>query len=267
MLPVYNAISFQRVLEKGGRTRPWLVLVNTGQRIEPYVVKLFETAVIEQNDSVTNEVIGNVLAKEFQLPVPNAALIEMDTGFISTIRDPYVSDLLQSRDDRIKFGSAQLEGFVRFDPSAASLAEVRRMIEVDSVFAFDNLIRNPDRNKLKPNLLVKSNEAYLIDHELGFDITAESIRELSDWQWKERFFRYHIFYDYLKNSQHGQKMEYFNEFQECLRLLNINVLESYFKQLAKQGFRTWKHEVMIKYLSDMKQKSVNFVDMLRGLIS
>lgn len=46
MLPVYKAISFQRVLEKGGRTKPWLVLVQTEEKVAPYVVKLFETALI-----------------------------------------------------------------------------------------------------------------------------------------------------------------------------------------------------------------------------
>jgi hypothetical protein len=267
MLPVYKAISFQGVLEKGGRTRPWLILVNTGEAVRPYVVKLFDTALIDDKDSVTNEVVGNILAKEFELPVPAAALIELDTDFKSTIRNHELQELLESKDDRLKFGSELLEGFARFDPASISAAEARKMIGVDCVFAFDNLIRNPDRNNIKPNLLVKSDQAFLIDHELGFEITAETAKELSDWQWKDRYFRYHIFYEYLKRGTPSQKKAYFEEFEEYLRLLNIKLLNPYFEQLADAGFSQNKHGVVINYLAEMKRKSANFVNLLKGLIS
>jgi HipA-like protein len=267
MLPVYNAISFQRVLEKGGRTKPWLVLVNTGEGFAPYVVKLFDTALIAERDSVTNEVIGNVLAREFQLPVPDAALIRMDSDFERTVRDPDLLEVLRDRDDRVKFGTVQLEGTFRFDPQAFSLSEVRKMIEIDSVFAFDNLIRNPDRNRIKPNLLLRSNEAYLIDHELGLEITAGSIRELDDWDWSQRYYRYHIFYEYLKGSSLGLKRDYFEEFQEYLRLLNVNRLKPFYEQLGRHGFSHPKQALTVNYLTEMKGKSANFVNLLRGLIS
>lgn len=210
--------------------------------------------------------IGNVLARQFQLQVPDAALIDLDQDFISTIRDPQLIDVLAEKDDRLKFGSVLLDGYVRFDASA-SLSDVRRMIEIDTLFAFDNLIRNPDRNLAKPNLLVKSNQAYLIDHELGFEITHDSASEVAGWQWKERFFRYHIFYDYLKGTGHSQKMDYFAEFYEYLKYLDINILRPFFDQLADSGFSAAKHDVILGYLADMKQNSGNFVNLLKGLIS
>jgi hypothetical protein len=267
MLPVYRAISFQRVLEKGARTKPWLVLVQTRDRVEPYVVKLFDTSQIMEKDSVANEVIGNVLAREFQLPVPSAALIELDADFLRTVRDPMLTDLLKQKDDRIKFGTVQLPGVFRFDAATITLAEARRMIEPDSVFAFDNLIRNPDRNDVKPNILVRSKEAFLIDHELGFEIKAEIIQELVGWMWNQRYFRYHIFYKLLKNAGHGEKQEFFHEFEECLRTLKVNVLLPYYQQLADHGYASPKHKVTMDYLFEMKRKSANFVNLLKGLIS
>ncbi|HXB92281.1 MAG TPA: HipA family kinase [Puia sp.] len=268
MLPIYNAISFQRVLEKGGRTKPWLVLVNTGTSVQPYVVKLFETALIEEKDSVTSEVLGNILAREFDLHVPDAALINMgNSDFTKTIQDPALLKILDEKDNRLKFGSSLLDGFYRFDASSVSLAEAKRMIEIDTLFAFDNLIRNPDRNNLKPNLLVKSDQAFLIDHELGFEITDTSIHELKSWQWKERFFRYHIFYNYLKNSPQAIKKDYFDEFGELLVRLNVKFLEPYFEQLANLGFSRKNGEVIRRYLSEMKQNSTKFVSLLKGLIS
>jgi hypothetical protein len=267
MLAVYRAISFQRVLERGARTKPWLVLVQTRDRVESYVVKLFDTSQIIEKDSVANEVIGNVLAREFHLPVPSAALIELDADFLRTVRDPVLIDLLKKKDDRIKFGTVELPGVFRYDAATTTLAEARRMIEIDSVFAFDNLIRNPDRNEIKPNILARTKEAFLIDHELGFEIRAEIIQELASWIRSQRYYRYHIFYKLLKGAGHGEKQWFFNEFEECLRTLNVNVLQPYYRQLADHGYASPKHKVTMDYLFEMKRKSVNFVNLLRGLIS
>jgi hypothetical protein len=266
MLPIHKAISFVAVLEKGGRTKPWLVLVHTGEQVEPFVVKLFDSEEIAVRDSVVNEVMGNVLAREFQLPVPQAALIEMGPDFIRTIPEPRLVTHLANFDHRVKFGSQQLQAVDRINPQGLSLADLRRMIEVDSVFAFDVLIRNPDRNFVKSNLLVRQNEAYLIDHELGFEITAGCGKELDDWQWKDRFYRYHIFYEHLKHASQGQKAEFFHEFQECLRLLNVDVLQGYWNQLADHGYPAGRRDLVMGYFEEMKQKSAKFVSLLKGLI-
>jgi hypothetical protein len=267
MLPIYKAVSFQRVLEKGGRTKPWLILVNADGSQKPYVVKLFETSLIQTRDSVTNEVLGNILAKEFQLPVPDAALIDMDDYFIGTLRDFTLIDILDNRDTRLKFGSSLLDGYVRFDGSDLSPGDARKIISIDSVFAFDNLIRNADRNKVKPNILVRSDEAYLIDHELGFEINENTIKELTGWTWSIRYYKYHIFYPHLKSSWQRHKDDYFNEFEECLKLLNINRLLPYLKQLEDAGFDTKNHVPIIDYLTQMKRNCNNFVNLMRGLIS
>jgi hypothetical protein len=149
MLPVYKAISFIKILDKGGRTKPWLVFVNTGSKIKPYVVKIFDTQLIEERDSVTNEVLGNIIAKEFELPVPQVAFIDMDYDSIQTFRDFTLIDLLGSTDDRLKFGTEYLEGFVQFNTALFAISESKKIIDIDSVFAFDNLIRNADRGNEK----------------------------------------------------------------------------------------------------------------------
>lgn len=66
---------------------------------------MFKTELIELRDSVANEVIGNVLAKEFNLPVPKAALIDLDEDFIATLRNQELIQILDERDYRLKFGS------------------------------------------------------------------------------------------------------------------------------------------------------------------
>jgi hypothetical protein len=84
LLPVYPAISFQSVLS-GGRTKPWLILADTGNGIPvPYVMKIFKTHNLEARDHVTAEVVGNILATAFDLPVPRAAFIEIDEYFLAS---------------------------------------------------------------------------------------------------------------------------------------------------------------------------------------
>ncbi len=266
MLPIYQAESFRRVLDKGGRTKPWLVLVRTEEGTMPYVVKLFEPDAIAGRDAVANEVLGNVLAREFQLPVPKAALIEFSDTFLATVGDPALLDVLGRADDRLKFGSALLDGFTRFDPTTFTAAEARRIIDIDSVFAFDNLIRNPDRKAIKPNLLVRSQEGYLIDHELGFEIDQATISELEKRTWPGKFYNWHIFHSYLKTAPVKQKAGFFNEFEEYLRLLNLNVLRPYLRQLEQIGYPTIKHSLILEYLYYCKRNSATFAMVLKSLI-
>ena len=48
---------------------------------------MFTPHLAESRDSVTNEVLSNVLAKEFILPVSDANLIEMDENFRMIVKD------------------------------------------------------------------------------------------------------------------------------------------------------------------------------------
>lgn len=267
LLPIYKAISFNKVITKGGRTEPWVILVNAGNTLKPYVVKLFKTELIQLRDSVANEVIGNVLAKEFNLPVPKAALIDLDENFLSTLRNQELLEILEDRDDRLKFGSELLEGYFNFDYNAYNLNDVRKIIDIDAVYAFDNLIRNADRNgQLKPNILIKSTEAYLIDHELGFELREGIVDDMNNWKWDRRFCDYHIFSKFLKNSAPKIKREYFHEFGEYLKYLNINNLMPYFNQLVNHGFSGNKHKLILDYLTKMKNNSSTFTNVMMSTI-
>lgn len=265
MLPVYQAISFQRILEKGGRTKPWVVLVSTPNGIKPYVVKLFETSLIDVKDSVTNEVLGNVLASEFDLKSPPAAYIDFSKDFLNTIRDEALFEILFTKDKRLKFGTELIEPNVPFDNSVFNGAEARRIIDIDTVFAFDYLIRNRDRTRKPPNILINNDTGFLIDHELGFEITKNTSVEI--FQQIIPSYQYHVFYRYLKLSKSITKIDYFNEFEEYLRTLNVNVLNSYFKQLVDIGFSDKKRLIIENYLLEMKLNLSNFVKLMRAVIA
>jgi hypothetical protein len=266
MLPVYRAIEFKHEIIKGAKTRPWVVLVRTAEGPKYYVVKLFETSLINSKDSVTNEVIGNVLATEFGLNVPKAAFISFDTDFVSSLNKFHLIDTLDQKDSRLKFATELLDGHIPFDTSIFSKAEAKEFIEIDSVFAFDNLIRNFDRTRSPTNLIIHNNKGYLIDHELAFDLTNNFSEELGTWLWDKRFYERHIFRKYLKKSFRRDKEEYFNVFEENLKFLNINRLNSYFEQLKNEGFSTHNHVRIINYLAVMKINSIKFGNILKSKI-
>lgn len=266
MLPIYKAIAFDQIIDKGGRTRPWSVLVDTPDGIRPYVVKMFTNQLVTDRDSVTNEVLGNVLAPEFDLPVPKAAFIEMDEDFRRSIQDEDALVAFDMADDRIKFGTELIDGNVLFN-SRFTRAQASKMIELDTLFAFDCLIRNRDRNAAKPNLLVKSQSAYLIDHELGFEIGPDLITQFRRGEWEDRFYMHHICWNYLRRARRPGKLGYFNTFEEYLRMLNVKALGAYFQQLRGAGYSVDRHGLILKWLVEAKQNSGNFVTLLKGFIS
>lgn len=266
MLPIYRAISFNQVIDKGGRTRPWTVLVETPDGVKPYVVKMFTSQLVADRDSVTNEVLGNVLAAEFDLPVPKAAFIEMGEAFRMSIKDEDALMAFDLADDRLKFGTELIEGNVLFNASFTKV-QASKMIELDTLFAYDCLIRNRDRNAAKPNLLVKSKSAYLIDHELGFEISPTLISEFRRGEWEDRFYAHHIFRNYLYRTRQPGKLAYFNSFEEYLRMLNVKGLNPYLQQLKNEGYSADRHALILNWLAEAKQNYGNFVTLLKGFIS
>lgn len=267
MLPVYKAHSFQRILKKGGRTKPWLVIVNEGSSLTPYVVKMFNPALIDAMDSVTNEVLGNVLAKEFELKTPAAAWIDMDFDFQISIRDAEAAKYFEAGDDRPKFGTRLLSPAIEYQPETFDIKEIKDLTDIDSIFAFDNLIRNRDRTPGKPNFLISGKEGFLIDHELGFQITAETKKEVTSMFWNQELCKYHIFFEYLHKSIRKSKEQFFDLFAEYLRYLNINKLDSYFTQLIQVGYGNKKQIIMTDYLQTIKANSFNFATLMRYIIS
>ncbi|HEV2480665.1 MAG TPA: HipA family kinase [Puia sp.] len=227
----------------------------------PFTAPLFAG----NRDSVANEVLGHVLAKAFGLPVPDAALIELDASIVSNLSDPSLEEILRRADARPKFATVMMEGYMRFDPELTSV-DVRKIIDFDSVFAFDNLIRNPDRNAIKPNMLSRSHDTCLIDHELGFEVDTNTAAQFLRGEWADRYYRWHIFYEYLRNSRQKSKDEYFHEFEEYLKFLNINELHPYLQQIANYGYPTAKHGLVLDYLELVKKNWSTFVKMIRGLV-
>ena len=200
MLNIYKAIEIIGIIpEASGRTKPWVVLAETLQGIEPFVVKLFTTDQIEATNCLTNEVVCNVLAGEFDLKTPEMALIEIPESLVMRKNIVFQNQYFET-DERLKFATKQLSNV---NTAMKELGKVfyKKRIDLETLYAFDNMIKNADRGQMKTNLLINNYAAYLIDHELALrpsEINNLSIvTELPDY----KFSKYHLFYRYLKKEK------------------------------------------------------------------
>ncbi len=263
MLPQYQAESFIKELTKGGRTRPWLVQVLAEDRAVPYVVKLFSVAETNQQALLVREVMGSVLAREFELQRPEPALVHFGSLFKQTLSEEQ-RDRLITNDSRPKFGTLYLEGMPVFDTKFHSQT-LRKYADIETVFAFDVLIRNADRTLRKPNLLVEDKQFWLIDHEISQDIPTD---------FRIRFengllhfpYENHIFYKYLKRKKPEEKRELFGTFAEYLYRLNPEVLNNYIQQVQDCGYSVEYTALLKAYLYYMKEKNAKFVAFLQNIL-
>ena len=267
MLPIYNAITFGGIIEKGAKTKPWVVIVNARGELKPYVVKFFDRTEVEYRDSVANEILGNILAKEFGLTAPNCALIAMDENFRATINNREAASIYDLKDDRIKFGTELLQGVYTMDSKSMTAIQANKILDIGTLFGYDNLIRNKDRKvDVRANLLVKNGVGYLIDHELAFDINVDTKKELEPHLWNRHIYQSHLVLHYLKNGSLESKKDYFVEFSEYLKHLNVNQLSPYLKQLVNHGYSNKRHAFVVDYLKYMKSNYRKFENLLKGFI-
>jgi hypothetical protein len=267
LLPVYEAIEFLAKTE-GGTTHPWVVSVNESDK--RYVAKLFTNRQMEQSHSVAKEVFGNFLAREFDLPVPDAALIRFGEQFCQTL-DQERQEELAAKHRGLKFGCAWHEGMELLAPDYFENPRGDDY-EVGSIFAFDSLVRNIDRGgpRKKPNLLFRDTDFLLIDHELilpfadslGSDrILSEIGSDTHKWSYK---YEDHLFYNLLKNKK--SKKSIFDTFIDYLERLNPDKLDPIAKQLEAKDLSVGNFELLKRYLCEMKANAGWFHCLLNTII-
>ena len=259
-IPVYKAVLIDRkpIDEKSGHTKPWVVTVVTPDGLEPYVVKLYNYEQVDDFHCVTNEIIGNVLAQEFGLSVPQCALIDIPQQLAANL-PIYMQDQFENADHRLKFATLQLKG-VSIAMPKLDKRQLTKRINLDTLYAFDNLICNKDRGKGKPNLLLGDEGAYLIDHELCFEENL-MYNDIDSSEIGQVFTKHHLFYPYLKRAIN--KQTFFDEFTLYLRELRAAVLTPYFQELKNEGFEDYSDPILHR-LEHIKQKSTIFVSQLKS---
>lgn len=262
-LPIYKATSFNYIIPKGGHSKPWIVSVNVKGEVKPYVVKLYRSIDIEDRNKMTAEVLGCLLAKEFNLSTPEPAIIEFSKEFRKSL-NVECSKILHSLDERAKFGMEYYPGTFLFAPQT-SLEDAEKILPIDTLYAFDYFICNKDRNANKPNLLIKNQSAVLIDHEFALDINERTISRFKHEIWNQRY-GHHLFYNLLKEADPAKKDNYFKDFEQYLGNLNINKFNDLFDQLVDLGFTNTKERLIKRYFWSVLSNPQRFIDILKASI-
>ncbi len=265
MISLLKAIQFVKIFQKGGRTQPWLIQVQVEGGRVPYVVKLFKSDEVDNENTVAREVFGSLLASEFDIPTPDFALIYFSNEFIDTLPE-YARKILNFRDSRMKFGVVYCANNQLLSADLPS-HQLKKMIhETANIFAFDTLINNKDRGRYKTNILVStiSDDYYIFDHERAFKRIPFLIDEIKANRFPE-VLKQHVFFSYL--SHRKNKIELFQTFYEYLRVLNPEILSDYNRRLEEYDLHHGEITKIISYLYMLKQKPDWFVKILIDSIS
>ncbi len=264
MLQIYKAIDIIDIIpENSGRTKPWVIIAKTPNGLKPFVVKLFTSHQVDSASSVTNEVVCNALAKEFDFSPPEMAFIDIPEDLVMA-KSAVFQIQFSTADPRLKFATAQIQNVKQAIPELSKKFYTKR-IDMDTLFAFDNLIRNADRGQSKTNLLVGAKKLHPIDHEMALKQDDISVN-INNLNIDEKFTKYHLFYPPLKKAWKKTKIQYFDDFSEYLRILNLNRLESYYNSLTNEGFAPNK-ALINNWLSQIQQNSPIFVNKVTSILN
>ena len=153
-LPRLSARRYVQPLREGG-SLPAVVDTDDGL----FVVK-FRGAGQGAKVLVAELIVGQIAAA-LGLPMPQLALVDVDSRFGRSEPDPEIQDVLRGSHG-VNVGLRYLDGAFNFDPLAAG-----DLVDPDlaaGVVWLDAFLTNPDRTHRNPNLLIWRREPWLIDH-------------------------------------------------------------------------------------------------------
>jgi hypothetical protein len=146
---------------------------------------------------LVRDLVGSLLARTLGLDVGIPVLVSVPLELIEAIKmsTPAIGARL-SNSVVPSFGSTSLGGGYQLVQLPLPQSNAVR-VQAAELWAFDQLICNPDRNLQKPNCLIKGEKLALIDHEKALDVTFLGF--LSPAPWDEGWLpdRDHLVHDAL----------------------------------------------------------------------
>jgi hypothetical protein len=245
----------------GGTTKPMLVICDDGNK---YVLKIFKEIHAKQRCYTGAEVCAYLLAKEFNLCIPDGALITIPIQLIELIKKSNKSlyrELATKDYSKPCFGSLYLETLPTYTPTLKD--KYLDLDELETIFAFDLFILNEDRKNTKPNILKSSEHYFLIDHEKAFEGSAYALKQFKENE-LVHYYKSHIFFKTLMKikKKHPNSVN-FETFIEFLRFLNLKTLRKQIERLETLEYSVSECYEWLNYLEEIKKNSTKFVDLLK----
>jgi hypothetical protein len=251
----------------GGSSLPCIVTAedSSGSIAGAYVVKLYPKDAEDLQRRTASEFLCAILAKEFGLPTPEPIVIEMGIEIMGQLwKDPrYEKKRLEPGN---YFGCTFLEGGLDFT-NPLPTGKIN-LVDVESVFGFDMLIRNWDRRAEKPNCFFKDNLLYLIDHEYGLYIPQTFDWHVKNDGWQQIAYRekgQHLMLPYLKKRKKQGRINFYL-FEEHLRFLDLSKLHGCLNELEDFDIFAPDFTAVFDYLAEAKAQPHIFVNQILTLI-
>ena len=232
MLQSLTAVHLHRMMTSG-RTKPALFgcVDAAGTPAGDYVVKLVG-AMDTKERGPASELIASRLARHFGIlsPEPAAVIVQPDLIKWLAGNEPASRKSINSSSG-LNFGTRLLTD-VSVWPVARPLPEAM-IPSASQIFAFDALICNDDRRRDNPNILVRGDDIFAIDHEAAFAfLYLVSTRELP-WECRNRrSLQNHVFFYQLRKQPLSIAL-----FTQKLAELSDTVLEAMIQELPD----SWRH--------------------------
>lgn len=262
MFPIYPAAVFENIKLTGGTTTPLIFSVDTGEGLEPYVVKIFSKKHRDQYNPLAKECFAHALATEFPLKVADAAIIHFDRDFISSIPENVSKRILESG-QHFHFGTKYEKDFQIFNNNLR--INDLEFYQIETLFAFDLLIYNTDRRKTKPNLLINGRDCLLIDHELSLAVTKSFLQKAKDsdfsFIWSNPALHQHLCLPYLSKQALKGKLE-FGTFNEHLKMLDASALDKVEEFLKSIDCSDNNFTLIKSYIWTVKSRQTAFLKSL-----
>lgn len=136
---------------------------------------------------------------------------------------------------------------------------------MESIYAFDVLIRNVDRRLGKPNILLKNESYYLIDYESSLHIPKDkSTQQLLNHFPYER----HICHAHLsRKMSHSRDKPNFATFYELLRQARFNSIIELAEEMNRLSYEIPDYLIIKGYLDDIRRNRDYFRTILVDSIS
>lgn len=258
-IPILFASSYQKRMSSG-RTKPCLFLCEdeNGDLLGEYVVKL-KAGMEHGVNGLVSELLSAQLAKFLDIPAPEPALIQVDPAITEVISDQELADKIRNSAG-LNYGSRLVTGGFETWPIGKALPMALKQL-AGEIFAFDALVQNPDRRDEKPNVLWKSDDLYIIDHEMSFSFIYAILLSASPWQLSgQSFLRKHLFYQGLK----GQDVS-LDRFAGALETLSEEALDKMTTNIPED----WRNDNILRMAAHLKEISSHtneFIDEIRRVL-
>lgn len=233
MLNKLHFISHTGFIDGGGTKPVKIEAVDKDNNIGQYVVKIFKKKHEYEAFATSKEFISSFLASEFDLLTPEYFVIKIKKDYVA---DLYDDEELKELHFGYHFCTKLIEGSLPFNSNAKN----HFLLGYDhaNIFSFDYLMLNFDRRRIKPNMLIKNDDIYIIDHEITLPFYSIPGGQKTEYT-KNTFFSQtnsfnmssHVFYHIMKKEK--DKSYLFFEFEENLKRLNLSKIEILFEFFTK----------------------------------